>query len=96
MICSVFAYDVDPAARPDFERVYGADGEWARYFRGAEGYLGTELLLGDSYLLIDRWASEEAYDAFLTANAEEYGRRNREASRLYRAERVIGRFVPVP
>ena len=43
MICSVFATTSTRRA-PDFERVYGADGEWARYFRGAEGYLGTELL----------------------------------------------------
>jgi heme-degrading monooxygenase HmoA len=96
MICSVFAYTVDPARRDAFERVYGPDGEWARYFRRAPGYLGTELLHnGDEYLLIDRWESEAAYDAFLTANADEYARRNREASPLYRAERVIGRFSPV-
>jgi heme-degrading monooxygenase HmoA len=94
MIVSVFAYDVED--REPFERVYGPDGEWARFFRGAEGYLGTELLVGDGYLVIDRWSSEAAYDAFLTANAEEYARRNVEASRLYRAERVIGRFAPAP
>jgi heme-degrading monooxygenase HmoA len=96
MIVSVFAYDVDPAGRADFERVYGPDGEWARFFVGAEGYLGTELLLGDEYLVIDRWSSEAAYDAFLTANAEEYARRNHEASGLWRTERVIGRFARVP
>ncbi len=96
MIVSVFAYDVDPTGRADFERVYGPDGEWARYFAGAQGYLGTELLLGDEYLVIDRWSSEDAYDSFLAADAEEYARRNREASRLYRAERVIGRFARVP
>src|SRR6185436_127927 len=66
MIVSVFAYTVDPAGREAFERVYGPDGEWARFFVGAEGYLGTELLLGDEYLVIDRWSSEATYDAFLT------------------------------
>jgi heme-degrading monooxygenase HmoA len=95
MICSVFAYTVDPAEREAFERVYGPDGEWASFFRGAEGYLGTELLLGDEYLLIDRWETEAAYDAFLQENADEYARRNADAERLYRAERVIGRFSPV-
>ena len=35
-------------------------GEWARYFRGADGYRGTELLRatrrdGHAYLVIDRW-----------------------------------------
>jgi heme-degrading monooxygenase HmoA len=95
MICSVFAYTVDPAGREAFEHVYGPDGEWARFFSGAEGYLGTELLIGDEYLLIDRWESEPHYDAFLTANRDEYERRNRAACALYRAERVVGRFTTV-
>jgi len=96
MICSVFAYSVDPPERSRFERVYGPDGEWAAFFRGAEGYLGTELLgAGSEYLVIDRWESEPAYDAFLDANAEEYARRNREAAGLWLSERVIGRFSAV-
>ena len=43
---AVFAYEVEPAGAAAFEAVYGADGEWARYFRGADGYLGTELWRG--------------------------------------------------
>ena len=83
MICSIFAYAVDPAGREAFERVYGPDGEWARFFRGARGYFGTELLAGDEYLLIHRWESEVAYDAFLDGQRDEYARRNADAASLY-------------
>jgi heme-degrading monooxygenase HmoA len=96
-LASVFAYEVDAGDAGAFEAVYGPDGEWARYFRGADGYRGTELLRapgrdGVSYLVIDRWDSAPAYERFLSEHEEEYGRRNRAAVRLYRKETVIGRF----
>jgi hypothetical protein len=47
-LAAVFHYEVDPAGAAAFEAVYGSTGEWARWFAGAEGYLGTELLSGDA------------------------------------------------
>jgi heme-degrading monooxygenase HmoA len=92
-IAAVFAYEVEPESWTAFEAVYGPDGEWARFFRGADGYLGTELLRSaGSYLVIDRWRSEAAYDAFLAAAGDEYRRRNEAARRLWRGEQVLGRF----
>jgi heme-degrading monooxygenase HmoA len=90
---AVFAYEVDPAEAGRFEAVYGPDGEWARFFSGADGYLGTELLRSPPrYLVIDRWRSAAAYDAFIGAHASEYRRRNDAAASLYRSEEVVGRF----
>jgi hypothetical protein len=43
----VFEYEVDPAGAAAFEAVYGGDGEWARFFAGAEGYLGTSVVWGE-------------------------------------------------
>jgi heme-degrading monooxygenase HmoA len=90
----VFEYDVDAAGAEAFEAVYGSDREWARYFAGAEGYRGTEMLrgAGGHYLVIDRWDSEADYDAFLAAQSDEYGARNQAATRLWLRERVVGRF----
>lgn len=94
MISVVFEYEVDAESRAEFERVYGSDGEWARFFRGGEGYLGTELHRdGARYLLIDRWTSEAAYAAFLAAHAAEYERRSQETAPLYRSETRIGSFA---
>jgi heme-degrading monooxygenase HmoA len=90
----VFEYEIDPAGAGAFEAEYGSDGAWARYFAGAEGYLGTEMLRQDGgrYLVIDRWRSAAEYDAFLDAHADEYGARNQAATRLWLRERVLGRF----
>src|SRR5581483_10942523 len=66
MIALVFSYEVrEPEG---FERAYGADGEWAQFFRHGPGYIGTELLrdveIPGRYLVVDRWESAEAYNAF--------------------------------
>jgi heme-degrading monooxygenase HmoA len=89
-----FEYEVDPAGAEAFEAVYGSDGEWARYFTAGEGYLGTEMLRSADgrYLVIDRWRSAVDYDAFLDAQRDEYGARNRAATRLWLRERFLGRF----
>ena len=67
MIALVFSYEARDAA--EFERVYGPDGEWAAFFRGGRGYVGTELLRDvetpGRYLVIDRWDSREAYNDFV-------------------------------
>lgn len=98
---AVFAYEVDPAEAGAFEAVYGAGGEWARFFRGGEGYLGTELLRADGpdglrYLVIDRWRSAADYERFLAAHEDEYARRSRATERRYRSETVLGRFELLP
>jgi heme-degrading monooxygenase HmoA len=94
---AVFAYEVDAETAEAFEAAYGPDGEWARFFRGGEGYLGTNLWRSTGedpgrYLLVDRWRSEDAYNAFLTARGDEYRRRSRAAEPLYRRETAVGRF----
>jgi heme-degrading monooxygenase HmoA len=90
---AVFLYEVDPDGREAFEAVYGSGGEWARFFAPGDGYRGTELLrAGERYLVIDRWASRAAYEAFIAARAQEYARRNEEARALWRREEDLGRF----
>ena len=93
----VFEYEVDEARHERFEAVYGPDGEWAAFFRTGAGYLGTELRRDvadpSRYLVLDRWESREAYEAFLAEHRDEYDRRGRETERLYRRETAVGRFT---
>ena len=94
MIALVFRYEVrDPGA---FEEAYGPDGEWARFFRSGDGYIGTELLHDveepDRYLVIDRWESTDAYNAFLAANQTEVLRRTDEARFHFIQELRFGTF----
>jgi heme-degrading monooxygenase HmoA len=97
LIVLVFTYDVvDPT---EFERVYGPEGEWAVFFRGARGYVGTELLRDleqpGRYAVVDRWQTREAYNDFVAAHREEYMRRVDETGFLYRQELRVGTFENV-
>ena len=97
MLALVFSYE---AREPEeFERFYGPEGDWARFFRGGRGYVGTELLRDlenpGRYLVVDRWESAEAYNAFIAANEGEYGRRADDARFYYDQELRFGTFENV-
>jgi heme-degrading monooxygenase HmoA len=97
VIALAFAYDVSDTA--EFERVYGSEGDWAQFFRTGLGYVGTELLRDveqpGRYLVVDRWDSREAYNAFVEANRDEYMRRVDETAYLYGQELRLGTFESV-
>jgi heme-degrading monooxygenase HmoA len=97
VIALVFSYEVRDAAQ--FEAVYGPDGDWASFFEGAHGYIGTELLrdveAAGRYLVVDRWESAEAYNAFANEHREEYMRRVDETRFLYDQELRFGTFENV-
>jgi heme-degrading monooxygenase HmoA len=96
VIALVFSYEVvrDLA---EFERVFGTGGEWAEFFRQGRGYIGTELLRdvdapGNRYLVIDRWESADAYNAFVAAHREEYMERVDATRFHYDSELRFGTF----
>jgi heme-degrading monooxygenase HmoA len=93
----VFSYEARNAEQ--FERVYGPEGEWAEFFRRGHGYVGTELLrdaeTSGRYLVIDRWESREAYQAFVEERREEYMRRVDDTAFYYAAELRLGTFENV-
>ena len=97
MIALVFSYEVRDA--DGFERAYGPDGEWAQFFTGAPGFIGTELLrdveLPSRFLVIDRWESADAYNDFAAAHREEYMRRVDETRFHYEQELRFGTFENV-
>ena len=97
MIALVFRYEVRDAE--EFEKAYGPEGDWAQFFRGGTGYIGTELLHDveepERYLVIDRWESADAYNAFLAEHNDEYVRRADESRFHYEQELRFGTFENV-
>ena len=78
MIAVLFLYEArDPES---FEAAYGPNGEWAQFFAGARGYIGTELLRdieqAGRYVVVDRWESAETFNEFIETNRDEYLRRS--------------------
>jgi heme-degrading monooxygenase HmoA len=97
MLVLVFSYEAREPA--EFERVYGPEGEWAEFFRRGAGYVGTELLRDTEtparYLVLDRWESAEAYNAFVGANRPEYMARVDDTRLYYDQELHLGTFENV-
>ena len=84
----------------DFERACGPSGPWVRLFRRGEGYLGTELLRrsddSGEYLVLDRWASRAAYEAFLARWGSDYRRLDHRLEELTEEETPLGAFEVLP
>jgi heme-degrading monooxygenase HmoA len=97
MLALVFSYEArDPQ---EFERVYGPEGEWAEFFRRGTGYVGTEVMRDveapGRYLVVDRWESREAYQAFVGEHRDEYMRRVDETAFHHSQELRLGTFENV-
>lgn len=97
MIALVFSYEVRDTER--FEAEYGPEGEWSAFFASARGYIGTELLRDveqhGRYLVVDRWESADAYNAFVAERRDEYMRRVDDTRFLYESELRFGTFENV-
>ena len=78
----------------EFERAYGPRGRWAEFFRGADGYIGTELWRGDArWMTVDRWDGEDAYERFRASRLPEYEALDREMEELTAKETRLGVFT---
>jgi hypothetical protein len=75
-----------------FERHYGPEGTWARFFRRDPQFVRTDLLRGDAYMTLDWWTSREAYDRFRVAHAAEYGQIDFMCEAVALTEEKVGTF----
>lgn len=90
----VWEYDVPERSRGEFERVYGAEGEWAQLFSSAHGgFEGTELFVSVArpgrYLTIDRFRNEAAWLQFLVTHRDAYRELDALTAGLARVERNL-------
>lgn len=80
----------------EFERAYRPDGDWARLFRRAPGYLGTTLIRDletpRRYLTVDRWVSRRAFEVFREVHAADYETLDRRLAVLTGGEHRVGIF----
>ena len=79
--------------RDKFEAFYDAKGEWVKFFSKSPDYEGTEVLEsgeGDgTFLVIDEWASEEAFQAFILANKSAHDQLEEKAKSARRTKKRI-------
>jgi len=66
MIAVMWRFDVKPGREKEFERLYGADGEWTARNRQTRSYLGSSFLRDQNepsrYLLVEYWSEMLVYE----------------------------------
>lgn len=99
MFLVLWEFDVKQGCEERFESVYGPTGDWARLFRLDPAYQRTLLLRDPSrprtYVTLDFWASQDAYESFRQANLEAYSALDEQCEELTSAERKIGAFEQI-
>jgi heme-degrading monooxygenase HmoA len=76
MIAIAWQLEVKAGNEPDFERFYGADGEWTAVNRHSRSYLGSSFLRDQNresrYLLIEYWSEMLVYEQHKTYRGDEF------------------------
>jgi heme-degrading monooxygenase HmoA len=93
----IWEFRAKPEMKSAFEKSYGPEGVWARFFRSGEGFVATELIRDESgrYFTMDYWVSEEAYDKFRAQHVESYQKIDAECEAMTESEKEIGRFARI-
>ena len=80
----------------DFEKIYGPEGVWVKFFRTGKGYMRTELIrdlkMPRRYLTIDVWKSRGAYLRFKRKHRIPYQAIDERCGALTEEEVKIGEF----
>lgn len=92
----VWEFHVRAGMEHAFEAAYGPDGEWARFFKHDEGYVGTELNRDVKdprrYLTLDFWTSEKSYENFHSRWSAEYQKIDQMCEAMTERELEVGKF----
>lgn len=94
MIAIVWRYAAAPGAEARFAEIYGPEGEWARLFRRARGYVRTELLRDEAggFATLDYWDELASFEAFKTDFGAAYAELDAACEALTEREERVGVF----
>ncbi len=90
----LWRFEVAADREANFVTAYNADGDWARLFATAPGFIRTELWRdGDGiYLTADHWRSVEDFERFQATQGDEYRRLDAELDGIALAEMFLGSY----
>ncbi len=94
MYCKAWKYTVS-ADQSKFEEVYGRNGTWFKFFEPCDDFLGQDLMKGSdgsSYIVLDKWMSEEDYEKFVHDNLDKYQELQVQTRELYDEEESLGNY----
>ncbi|MFK7951931.1 MAG: antibiotic biosynthesis monooxygenase [Ekhidna sp.] len=95
MYCKIWNFTVESSKQEKFEEEYGRAGSWFKFFETCEDFLGLELMKnadGKTYMVIDRWMSEDDYEDYISDNQAVYDDLTDKNKELYSEQQSMGTF----
>lgn len=97
MYSIAWKYGISSVHQINFELEYGPAGSWAELFGRSEAYRGSFLYkdqeMLNTYMLLDTWTSQTAYENFLENNKEEYIELSIKLAHLHLDEEKMGTYL---
>jgi quinol monooxygenase YgiN len=96
VVAVVWNIEIAPNQNDDFERFYGADGEWTALSRRSRSFLGSSFLRDLAnparYLLIEYWSEMVVYEKHLSDFGREVESLEEERNRFVVRMEALGVF----
>jgi quinol monooxygenase YgiN len=96
VVAVVWRFDVKAGKAEEFERLYGADGEWTQLSRRSRSFLGSsflrDLAAETRYMLVEYWSEMVVYERHLADLQDEVERLAAERESLVETAEAIGVF----
>ncbi len=97
MVAVVWQFDIHPGSGAEFERLYGADGDWTKLSRRSRSFLGSSFLRDiaheERYLLVEYWSEMLVYERHMTAFKDAVKDFERQRHRYVRHAEPLGVFT---
>jgi heme-degrading monooxygenase HmoA len=90
----LWRFEVPPETEARFVAAYKSDGDWARLFATAPGFIRTDLWreADGTYVTADHWESAAAYGRFQTESGDAYRQLDAELEGVAGIETFLGAF----
>jgi quinol monooxygenase YgiN len=97
MIAIVWQFDVRSGSEKEFERFYGADGEWTTVNRLSRSYLGSSFLRDQNqpsrYIVIEYWSEMVVYEQHKGYHSDDMARLDARRRELVASAEPLGIFT---
>ena len=97
MVAVVWQFETRQGQAPEFERFYGADGQWTRLSRRTRSFLGSsflkDLAAPNRYLLVEYWSEMLVYEKHLADFGTEMTELESERDKFVERLEPIGVFT---
>jgi hypothetical protein len=97
VVAVVWQFDILPDQGGNFERFYGADGEWTKVSRKSRSFLGSSFLKDlahpERYLLIEYWSEMLVYERHVADFSDEMQALDEQRDRFVVRMEALGVFT---